>query len=291
MTVTGSILRTQRNSDASLELAQEAETSLKPVTLTIVGLIFLWTLTASLLKQRGFDYAILHFLNRPAQRSYLLDASISDLNMLMFSSLPIMALVWYVWFSSEDVRRRAAILAGVVLSVGIGIVSRTLQLLLPTHQRPDLDAALDFRVPFGFSTGWRLSHWSSFPSDHAAVTFALATIVFLMNRRAGRVAYAFAVSATLARVYAGYHCPTDVIGGAMLGILGSALAVQLSSIGWVQRLANVPPRRAAVFYAACFYVCFGVTTLFFDYREVVTQWRAVALHIVHIVRHLQGQSR
>src|SRR5262252_9406217 len=154
---------------------QDAETSLKPVTLTVVGLIFLWTLTVSLLKQRGFDYAILHFLNRPARRSWLLDASLGNLNMLMFSSLPIMALVWYVWFSSEDVRRRAAILAGVVLSFGIGTVSRTLQLLLPTHQRPDLDAALDFRVPFAFSTGW-LSHWSSFPSDHAAVTFALATI-------------------------------------------------------------------------------------------------------------------
>ena len=275
----------RRNSDASLEFAQEAETSLKPVTLTIVGLIFLWTLTASLLKQRGFDYAILHFLNRPAQRSWLLDASISDLNMLMFSSLPIMALVWYVWFSDEDVRRRSVILAGVVLSIGMGTVSRTLQLLLPTHQRPDFDAVLDFRVPFAFSTR-SLSHWSSFPSDHAAVAFALATIVFLMNRRAGRVAYAFAVSVTLVRVYAGYHCPTDVIGGAMLGILGSALAVQLSSVGWVQRMANVPPRRAAAFYAVCFYVCFGVTTLFDDYRDVGTQWRAAALHLVHIARNL-----
>jgi membrane-associated phospholipid phosphatase len=263
---------------------QDAETSLRPVTLTIVGLIFLWTLTVSLLKQRGFDYAILHFLNRLAQRSWLLDASLGNLNMLMFSSLPIMALVWYVWFSSEDVRRRAAILAGVVLSFGIGTVSRALQLLLPTHLRPDLDAGLDFRVPFGFSAQ-SLSHWSSFPSDHAAVTFTLATIVFLMNRRAGRAAYAFAVPVTLVRVYAGYHCPTDVIGGAMLGIFGSALAVKLSSVGWVQRLANVPPRRAAVFYAASFYVCFGVTTLFVDYRDVGTQWRAAALHILHIARH------
>jgi membrane-associated phospholipid phosphatase len=287
MNAKGSIFRStlvfQNNSDANLESAQEAETSLKPVTLTIVGLVFLWTLTASLLNHRGFDYAILHLLNRPAQRSWLLDATISDLNMLMFSSLPIMALLWYVWFSSKDVRRRAAILVGVVLSFGIGTVSRTLQLLLPTHQRPDLDAALYFRVPFAVSTRW-LSHWSSFPSDHATVTFALATVVFLMNRRAGRVAYVFAVSVTLARVYAGYHCPTDVIGGAMLGMLASVLAVRLSPVGWVERLATVPPRRAAVFYAVCFYVCFGVTTLFDDYRDLGIQWRDAAVHIVHIAR-------
>jgi undecaprenyl-diphosphatase len=248
--------------------------------LTIVGLIFLLTLAASLLHYRDFDYAILHFLNGSAQHSWLLDSSINDLNKFMFCSLPIMTLVWYVWFGNEDVRRRAAILAGVVLSFGVGIVSRTLQLLLPTHQRPDLDPNLHFQMPLGMSAK-SLSHWSSFPSDHAAVSFALATLVFLMNRRAGRVAYFFAAAVTLVRLYDGYHCPTDVIGGAMLGILASTLAVRFESVGWLQRLANVPQPRRALFYAACFYVCFGVTTLFDDYRDVAAQWHMAAVHLVH----------
>lgn len=69
-----------------------------------------------------------------------------------------------------------------------------------------------------------LGSLSSFPSGHALFFFALATVIFLYNRKAGWIFFAGAVLAGTARVFAGIHYPTDILGGAILGIL-AALAV------------------------------------------------------------------
>ncbi len=63
------------------------------------------------------------------------------------------------------------------------------------------------------------SHDPSFPSDHAAFAFAAATVLFLVSRRAGAVALAFAALAALSRVYVGEHYPMDVVAGAVVGSL------------------------------------------------------------------------
>jgi undecaprenyl-diphosphatase len=58
----------------------------------------------------------------------------------------------------------------------------------------------------------------SFPSGHAALFFAFAASAYCFNRRVGAVLYLSATFIGLARVIAGVHYPTDVVGGAVLGI-------------------------------------------------------------------------
>jgi len=69
---------------------------------------------------------------------------------------------------------------------------------------------------------------SSFPSDHAAGGFALATAVFLAAdrwaRRLGWAMLALAALLAFARVYIGAHYPFDVIAG---GLIGASVAVVL----------------------------------------------------------------
>jgi undecaprenyl-diphosphatase len=64
----------------------------------------------------------------------------------------------------------------------------------------------------------------SFPSDHAIAAFAIATAIILRHRKAGILAMVMAVVLCVARVAAGTHYPSDVLGGALLG---SAAAVLL----------------------------------------------------------------
>lgn len=64
----------------------------------------------------------------------------------------------------------------------------------------------------------------SFPSDHTAIAFALATILFLHNRRWGIVAYVIALLIGVGRIYVGVHYPTDILGGIVVGLL-SGVAV------------------------------------------------------------------
>lgn len=58
----------------------------------------------------------------------------------------------------------------------------------------------------------------SFPSGNAAFFFALATTVYLHDKRWGVSLYIASVIIGIARVMAGVHYPTDILGGAALGI-------------------------------------------------------------------------
>jgi undecaprenyl-diphosphatase len=64
----------------------------------------------------------------------------------------------------------------------------------------------------------------SFPSDHAIAAFAIATAILIRHRKAGILALVLAVVLCVARVAAGTHYPSDVLGGA---VLGSAAAIVL----------------------------------------------------------------
>ncbi len=59
---------------------------------------------------------------------------------------------------------------------------------------------------------------SSWPSNPAAVTFAIAATIWFYNRRAGAAMLALAGLMALARVVAGVHYPGDVFSGALLGM-------------------------------------------------------------------------
>lgn len=60
---------------------------------------------------------------------------------------------------------------------------------------------------------------SSFPSGHASFFFGLATVVYLYNKKLGAWFLAAAALISLARVYVGVHYPSDVLAGAIIGIL------------------------------------------------------------------------
>jgi undecaprenyl-diphosphatase len=60
----------------------------------------------------------------------------------------------------------------------------------------------------------------SFPSGHASFFFAFATTVFLAYRKPGAWLYLGAVVMGIARVAAGVHWISDILGGAFVGIFG-----------------------------------------------------------------------
>src|SRR3989344_5598488 len=63
----------------------------------------------------------------------------------------------------------------------------------------------------------------SFPSGHAAFFFALATGVFFYKKWWGVLFYAFALAIGLGRIATGLHWPSDILGGAVLGLFSAWL--------------------------------------------------------------------
>lgn len=85
-------------------------------------------------------------------------------------------------------------------------------------------------------------HSASFPSSHAVNTFAAATLFSLFYRRwVPWVAYGLAGVVSYSRIYLGLHYPSDVLGGAVIGIACAAMVV------WVYRVVveRVRRRRAS----------------------------------------------
>jgi undecaprenyl-diphosphatase len=67
---------------------------------------------------------------------------------------------------------------------------------------------------------------ASFPSGHAATSFAGATILAFGFPRLAPLFYVLASAVGFSRIYLGVHYPLDVVGGAVLGTL-IAVALRL----------------------------------------------------------------
>lgn len=61
--------------------------------------------------------------------------------------------------------------------------------------------------------------FNSFPSGHATFYFTLAIVVYLYNKKAGLIFLAASFLISIARIFVGVHWPTDILGGAAIGII------------------------------------------------------------------------
>ncbi|QQY07935.1 MAG: phosphatase PAP2 family protein [Candidatus Xiphinematobacter sp.] len=93
------------------------------------------------------------------------------------------------------------------------------------HVHPQILALTrPLRVHYSQLGSQRPLHGHSFPSGHAANSFALATIFALFFRRLGWIFIASAALVAYSRVYVGAHWPLDVAAASLIGA-GTALAL------------------------------------------------------------------
>ncbi|HKX39904.1 MAG TPA: phosphatase PAP2 family protein [Burkholderiaceae bacterium] len=188
------------------------------------------------------------------------------LNAYLFKFGPIVLVICALWFarSAQQARRRQQLLECVLTGVAALFVGRALALALPYRLRPVARPDLDF-IP-GVEVGART--WSSFPSDHAVLAFALAVSLFRISPRIGLwAAFHATVFICLPRLYFGYHHPSDLLGGALIGI-----ALALAASRWPTRhtvtakLAQTESVRPGLFYTTGFVVLFEFTEMFDSVR-------------------------
>lgn len=221
----------------------------------------------------SFDFRIITFLNHFAHRSPNLDYIIMLIgsNTLAKGGV-ITALIWWAWFRPSENKERdhQYLFYGILASLCSVLAARALADSLPFRERPFADAALNFQLPYHVDFLDHMIHWSSFPSDHAALFFALATCIFFVSRGAGIFAllHAFFV-VSLPRVYMGMHYPTDIVVGALIGV---SLGCSAKIVG-LRTFATRPAIRwlelsPGTFYAFLFILTFLVTVIFDPVRRV-----------------------
>ncbi len=194
------------------------------------------------------------------------------------------SLLWWGWFrpTHDRTRDRQIILSGSFAGLVAVSIARALVATLPFRDRPLDMPELHFRTPIGF-TQVGLIHWSSFPSDHAVLYFALATIVCLLSWRAGVLAYSFAFFVVcVPRIYLGLHYPTDILAGEAIGVL----AVYIFSRPLLRQTIADPllhwcDKAPGSFYAFFYLATFGLATNMEAVRAYLGFFLQVLLGLLH----------
>lgn len=87
------------------------------------------------------------------------------------------------------------------------------------YYRPHPLSASQLRLLISEKNEW------PFPSGHAAFLFAVATAIYLYHKKWGVGFFIAAILLNISRVAAGVHDPSDIVGGAVLGVAVAYLIV------------------------------------------------------------------
>lgn len=158
----------------------------------------------------ALDAQLALLLNGLAGQSPLLDGII-----VFFASylayILVAVFLAFLLYSSYVRREKLEILVVTAISVVVarGVITELIRFFYhrprPFSELPEMRQLID-------TTSW------SFPSGHATFFFAMATAVYLYNKKWGIGFFIAAVLIAVSRVIAGIHYPSDVIGGALIGI-------------------------------------------------------------------------
>lgn len=183
----------------------------------------------------------------------------------------LVTILWWLWFRNKtqnQLSRERIILTLVSCLIAL-FLARALAVTLPFRLRPLHNAILNFNPPYGMST--TLDSWSSFPSDHAVLFFALATGILLTSRKIGILVITYVlVVICFPRVYLGLHYPTDILGGALIGIGIAWLVISCKQISRhiTQTALHWLSKEPGSFYACFFLLTYQIAVLFDPIREI-----------------------
>lgn len=220
---------------------------------------------------KRWDEWLILLINQPAGRNELLDQFVLDVaDSAVLKGGVFLATYCWIWFERGDRREdmRRMIVASTLAALFVALIVRLMQTGLPFHPRPLHAPAFGLNMPLSVHPE-SLRTWSSFPSDHAALFFALSIPIWTWSRPFGIVAFCWVLLVIcLPRAYLGFHYPSDVVGGAVLGIvLMLAARGALLKTSLPDRIVRWSGLYPGAFSAIALLYALELATLFEDARH------------------------
>jgi PAP2 superfamily len=210
------------------------------------------------------DLAVFHAINGLCGQNLMLDHVVGRLENSQLKALAFIGTFAALWFrrTTTQLRQRETLILLLIAIVLSLIVARAFADLLPFRLRPMFASGIEYRAPL-FRMDPYFENWSAFPSDTAAIVFAMTTGFWLLSRWWGLLWASFSIVAMAARIYFGLHYPGDVFAGALIGI-GVTLAInnEFTHARIAAPIVAVEQQSPAVFYGLLFPFIYEVSSLF-----------------------------
>lgn len=217
----------------------------------------------------SIDHGFFNFFGEITRQSWALDTLIVQMFRTNTAKIvPLLACI--VWLLFERRRQGKSIEFFILLLIGSFLamtVSRIMQNFSAYRPRPLHNSNIEYQLPFGIEIS-ALEGWSSFPSDTSALAFAIASGIFLASKRLGVVAFLWTIIVVaFPRAYAGLHYPSDLAGGALIGLLCTTGVAPLILHAITQKVKGINDKWMPLLWTLVFLYLFQMGTMFDDVRR------------------------
>lgn len=222
----------------------------------------------------SIDQYLLGVINGLAHHSSLFDGAVSLVaDQPMLKGGVLTSALWLAWFRRDFSQklRRELVVATLAATIGALLLTKIARHFLPFRLRPIHDPAIGFTMPYHV-TSEALWNWSSFPSDTAAFAFALSVGLLVIARRWGWLAILYSLLVIcLPRIYLGYHYPSDIIVGALIGGVVAIIATRDSiRVRLSRKFLLWCDEYPGSFYCMFFLLTYEFAAVFENTRQVLT---------------------
>lgn len=164
------------------------------------------------------DVAVFHFINGALGNPFfdLLMPFLTDLNKTLYGKL-IAGALWLLLLWKGGKRGRIVAISLIPLIIfsdqlSSSVIKKIAMRPRPCHFLGDAPIVGGIRLLVDCGAGF------SFPSSHAVNNFAAATLFSYFYKKWTWVFATFASIVALSRVFVGVHYPSDILGGAFIGV-------------------------------------------------------------------------
>ncbi len=163
------------------------------------------------------DIYLFHLLNDLAESWFLLDFFFY----FCAKILPYFLLLPFFYLLIKDYKKNLLFVGEAFLTAFLVryAICEMIRSLVPRLRPYDFMDGVSLLVPFSDNL--------SLPSGHVSFLFALATVTYFYNKKMSIVLFALSSLVGISRVYVGVHWPSDIVAGALVGVLSGLIVFHL----------------------------------------------------------------